>query len=85
MPIRKSYIYFMQSGSFIKIGTARNPVDRLRRLQQGSPHPIQIIKTMAGGRAKEAALHRRFRRLRVLGEWFKNEGSLRKYLERSTR
>jgi hypothetical protein len=54
----------------IKIGTARNPARRLSELQTSSPTPLELLKVIPGGRAMEAAWHRRFDDLRRHLEWF---------------
>ena len=64
-------VYFIQSGSDgpIKIGTAVDPRERLRKLQMGSPVRLRLL-AIAQGVGLEKRLHRQFRDLRGLGEWF---------------
>jgi hypothetical protein len=65
-------IYFIKSNDgYIKIGfTENNPEQRLRALQTGNPHKLEIIYTMSGTEDDERMLHRIFDSVRVSGEWF---------------
>lgn len=71
-------VYFMESvEGLIKIGVSRDPLKRVREVNRGSSNiegmrvgGIQLLGTMAGGRAQEKRLHRRFAHLRAAGEWF---------------
>ena len=75
---RDSFVYFIQGGDYIKIGKAVDPAGRLAQLRLGGvivPDDIKLseIKMVGierGGRDRESALHRKFARLRVAGEWF---------------
>lgn len=60
-------LYFMQStnGGLVKIGFSDNVENRLRQLEKDYGQSLTILATMEGGRAEEAALHRRFKHLRV--------------------
>jgi len=40
-----------------------------------------VIAAMPGGREEERKLHRRFARYRVTGEWFRDCGPIRKYID----
>ncbi len=66
-----SFVYFiLDTHGCIKIGTTRDPLKRLRQLRVAhSQHPY-LVATMNGGVPDERALHRRFRRDRLAGEWF---------------
>lgn len=65
-------IYFIQAGSHgpIKIGLARNPHRRLRKLQVGCPWRLYLIGYILGGWEKEKSLHEKFAHLKKRGEWF---------------
>lgn len=72
-PIWETFVYFVQepiSGA-VKIGVAANVLDRLRRLQTSHPYELILLGTCPGGLRLEQALHRRFAKARLLGEWFK--------------
>ena len=68
----KKVVYFVQSrlGGPIKIGLTTEPKQRLKQLQNGSPIPLQILGALRGDEKVEAAIHERFRKLRLHGEWF---------------
>lgn len=74
-------IYFIQAGEAgaIKIGLAADPSGRLMQLQTSSASPLRMLRTFDGGRELEAALHRRFARLRLHGEWFKPDEELLRF------
>jgi hypothetical protein len=65
-------VYFAQAvdGGPIKIGVARDPAERLRRVQTGYPFKLRITNLRPGGLREEGRLHKRFRRHRIRGEWF---------------
>lgn len=58
---------------YYKIGVANNPVRRLEELQIGSPYELDIIAFAGFTDPQEAekALHSRFDKYNVRGEWFK--------------
>jgi hypothetical protein len=66
-------IYFLaaHTNQRIKIGTADDPLSRLRGLQAGAPWRSRLMATMPGNRADELVLHRRFAFARAQGEWFR--------------
>ena len=66
-------VYIIRSASAVsetKIGFAKNARKRLKGLQTNHPYKLTIIRVLDGGRDAEAALHHRFRLLRLKGEWF---------------
>lgn len=67
-------IYFIQDNErfHIKIGYTSddNPEARKRALQTGSSSGLTVLATMPGSMEDEKALHRRFAKWRVVGEWF---------------
>lgn len=67
-----TYIYVIgpAGSSVVKIGKADDVERRLPSLQTGSPHKLEVLKTFRCERAMETALHRRFKPLRLHGEWF---------------
>lgn len=65
-------IYFIRSGSFVKIGyCAGDPKLRLGQLQVGNPEPLRLVAVKEGDQAAEARWHAMFDHLRVRGEWFR--------------
>ena len=63
-------VYFIVSGRYVKIGFASNLRRRFAMLQIAHPEELQLVFDLPGGGVEEAALHRKFARHRVRGEWF---------------
>jgi hypothetical protein len=65
-------VYFIQrdENGPIKIGTARKPQSRLAILQTGSDAHLYLLHHIPGWKKTERALHLRFSRYRLTGEWF---------------
>jgi hypothetical protein len=66
-----SFVYFVAFDGFVKIGVAKNVKKRVSQLQSGCPHQLDLIGVVEGDRETEAAYHKKFRKLRVSGEWFR--------------
>lgn len=67
------YVYFIRSEKThaIKIGyTAGRIENRLNALQTAHPYKLEAIAVLRGSREYEKALHARFEKLRLEGEWF---------------
>lgn len=76
-------VYFARStvGGPIKIGTARDPEQRLKELQACCPFPLVFLHVVpGGGRKLERSLHKRFKHLRLHGEWFETSEELTRYV-----
>ena len=56
--------------SHVKVGVARNPVSRLRKLQTGQPLKLVILALADWPNQSERRIHRVLRAERVRGEWF---------------
>ena len=77
-PSSQGYVYLihMEGTMFYKIGMSLDPQIRLRTLQTGNPHTLQILNTQAvqDMRSAETSLHRQFEAQRVPNlnarEWF---------------
>jgi Meiotically up-regulated gene 113 len=71
----KGTIYVVGFANYVKIGFTSGPlVFRIAAIQTGSPEVLAVIAEIAGPRAIERNLHRRFARFRLNGEWFRREG-----------
>lgn len=80
MPARSSrqarfhpgYVYVLKAGGRYKIGRARNPEIRLKRIQAMSPVPVELACAVFSEEAPalEARMHAMFRHFRTHGEWF---------------
>jgi hypothetical protein len=64
------YVIRDDESGLAKIGYSKDPSDRLRKLQTGSPVRLWLVCVMPGDLATEAALHGVFKERRVHGEWF---------------
>ena len=69
------HLYIIQSDvtGAVKIGRSSNPVNRLAKLQTGSPHTLRLLAVCEGRGDTERDIHRIVAtyRLRVeKGEWF---------------
>lgn len=72
------FVYYIQCGSFLKIGTSINPEKRCDQLRRGGKavrpsiwvgNP-ELIAYVPGNVAREGELHRHFAAKRDQGEWF---------------
>jgi len=66
-------VYFVKPAGMpgpIKIGYAAHFGDRFRKLQAGSPIPLEAMRVVDGTAQTELALHRKFAAHRLHGEWF---------------
>lgn len=73
------HVYFMSSGSLVKIGYSTQPRSRYLSLRTGCPD-LKTEMLMPGTREDERAFHRRFAEFREIGEWFRPEGALLEYM-----
>ncbi|NJM99431.1 MAG: GIY-YIG nuclease family protein [Phormidesmis sp. RL_2_1] len=80
------YFIFNEDSNAIKIGRAKNVSKRLQALQTSSPAVLELLKTipvegLAAAQALELALHEQFKLLRLNGEWFRADASLKAYVD----
>ena len=72
------FVYYIQCGSFLKIGTSINPEKRCDQLRRGgkATRPSlwvgnpKLIAYVPGNVSRERELHREFAATRDQGEWF---------------
>ena len=73
-------VYFVRAEGLglIKIGYARDALERLRTIGVCCPVEVTLLASMwvKDGKATEAQLHRRFKVDRVRGEWFRETPDL---------
>lgn len=75
-------VYFVRGAAgHIKIGFSSDVPKRIEALQCSSPEPLELLATMPGNMAIERALHSRFERARVAGEWFRPTDELLSFIE----
>lgn len=83
---RPCFLYFIQSGSYIKIGIAADVRNRYLGILTGNPHEVIVLaskrydsKTLALKAEKEH--HRKFSANRHRCEWFRCSDDLLSYIE----
>lgn len=67
-------VYFAHAvgTELVKIGfTGGDPAERLRGLQTGCPHRLELIAVIPGGESDEGRWHEDYAADRVNGEWFR--------------
>jgi Meiotically up-regulated gene 113 len=69
-------VYFVRAGDAVKIGRTGNLAARLKALATGSAVVLELLAAVPGGARLEARLHRRWRHLRLRGEWFRADEEL---------
>jgi hypothetical protein len=67
------FLYFLVNSTrkLVKIGRSRNPTRRVADLQSSSPHKLKLAKVFPAPAHAEGYFHKKFKHLRVRGEWFK--------------
>lgn len=87
---RGSFVYFIRSGDFIKIGWSKTPELRADQIRRGghallptaglAEDPV-LLAYSPGSRKDEAALHQRFYETNDQGEWFRRSPELDELIE----
>jgi hypothetical protein len=79
---KKGYVYFILNTEtgHIKVGYSIDPEQRLEDLQAANSSILKIIKTIEGTVGLERQIHKRFKHLRLHGEWFRAAPELMKYI-----
>lgn len=72
-----SYVYMLEVGEHIKIGSTRDVENRIKQLQTGNPVEIELLfsKKVFEAPKHENILHGKFRSKRESGEWFRLDDS----------
>ena len=75
-------VYFIQETETgaIKIGTTKELQKRLQGLRSSNPNELKLIATISGDSRVERALHHRFDRAHIRGEWFRPVPELLAYI-----
>lgn len=79
-------VYFVRCGAYVKIGHAKDIRKRLQEIGACCPEPLALLHHVAcpDARARlalECAFHRQFDAEHYRGEWFRDRGALRAFLE----
>lgn len=83
-PKQCSVVYVVKRGQYVKIGTSTDPFSRIPQVMRGincvTPQDIDgdpcVLAVVEGDRGTERLLHDAFALHRVVGEWFRDEGSV---------
>ncbi len=79
------YVYFIrEEGGAVKIGYTHELDKRLRALQTANPRLLAVLGIVAGERALEGKLHRRFIASHIRGEWFDYSEDLADFVRKET-
>jgi hypothetical protein len=73
----QTWIYFIKSGSYVKIGQARNPIRRLADLQTSHPKRLVLLAAFQAPMHLERRIHDHFIESHQGGEWFYATAELR--------
>jgi hypothetical protein len=75
-------VYIIRCKCYIKIGFSTEFDKRLDSFKTDNPFPVSAIHVIDNVTVHvERQLHKRFKRLRHQGEWFRYTGSLKKWIE----
>lgn len=80
------YIYFIQEDNErgrVKIGRTKYLLKRFKAIQTASPSRLKLLGVVYGDAAMERALHERFRKCRVVNEWFECTDELAQYIQQN--
>lgn len=80
-------VYFVRCGEDgpVKIGFSKNPPSRIRDLQLSNPHNLFLIHLIENASKKdEQDIHKKFRHLRIRGEWFYFDEEMLTYFAETT-
>lgn len=67
----------------VKIGCSKAPEARLATIAAWSPIRLEIVAIINGGHELEVALHKRFARLALHGEWFGVDAELQAVIDKA--
>lgn len=73
-PDTREGVYLIQASSgSVKVGYSKDAESRIKQLQTGNAEPLTLVDVLDLDQSGEKALHKRFARLRLHGEWFEPE------------
>jgi hypothetical protein len=75
-------VYFLrdEASGLIKIGQTSDMAARLSALRTATPGSLLVLGTIPGGSEVEKAFHGKFSHLRVVREWFRDDGTIAEYV-----
>lgn len=79
----KAVVYFIYNSftNRVKIGTSIDEYERVSTLENQSGVKLELLKTIKGSYTKENEIHKKFKHLRIKGEWFEYTDELKKYIK----
>lgn len=80
-PLASGQIYLVKRGSLVKIGFSKKLSNRMRGLELAGGVKLILLASAPGEPEDERRLHRLFAAYREIGEWFRIEGGLKKFLD----
>ena len=80
-----SFVYFIESNEFVKIGTTKDVHARIRILQTGSPFPMKLVGAIPGNERRERDIHKAFEHSHAYNEWFHKSPELMEYIDNMVR
>lgn len=77
-----SVIYILKASGIraVKIGIAADLQSRIGGIQTGSPFPVKCLLAFHGSRTVEESLHHLFREIRLSGEWFVLDSTMKQFI-----
>jgi len=91
------YLYFLRTkviredknafwDGYLKIGIATDLKERLKGIQTNCPYEVYYYKAIVmfsetSARLAEKALHNKFKKYQTIGEWFKYDSAISKWIE----
>jgi len=80
-PLSGPGVYVVGFDEYVKIGVSNCLYERILGLQETLPAELIVHAILEGGRKLERELHDRYQPYRLRGEWFRNEGTLKQWIE----
>jgi hypothetical protein len=79
---KDKYLYFFISElGRIKIGQAINVEERRKGIENQSGMKIDVLKKIKNAAQYEKILHKRFKKYKMIGEWFERNNELTNFIE----
>ena len=83
LTIRNGFIYFIRMDKIgpIKVGFAKNVIERIVQLQTGNPYQLNILAYYAGNENDEKQIQYLLRDSNIRGEWFHPTEKVLQYVD----
>lgn len=71
-------VYFIREvdSEFVKVGKSVNPEERLKALQIGTPHKLELVHTVNSVKYDENWFHGHLSKFHIRGEWYRLNDSV---------